>query len=307
MTKKMKPLANVDLTSFADLDDGLDSAPLAEARSKEDIKKDAHIANGGEASFPCPRCNGTGQFRGHSRLFPCYKCESTGKVSKGVAAAAKGKVTAAQNKAQRLVEFARDHVEVIDFLVANQEWSEFYRSLHDQLMERGSLSDGQIAAVHRGIEKLAAKRAEKNVEREKKSGTVDISRIVAMFERAVTKRGTKKMSRPILSTAAVTIKPATRHEGVLYVTSTDSDTYLGKIANGRFEARNAASDTTVKELRMICDDPEAAIRSYAVVNGRFENGVLVEAPCGLCHRLMHDEVSLERGIGPVCAARYGLD
>lgn len=34
---------------------------------------------------------------------------------------------------------------------------------------------------------------------------------------------------------------------------------------------------------------------------------LVATHCGICHRPLVDAVSVERGIGPVCAEKYGLD
>lgn len=301
MTKKLKPLANIDLTSFADLDDGL-SAPIAEARPKEDIQKAAHIANGGEASFPCPRCKGTGRFMGHRASFPCFKCEGSGKVSKGVAAAAKGKVTAAQNKAQRLVEFARDHVEVMDFLVANQEWSDFYRSLHDQLMERGSLSDGQIAAVQRGMEKIAAKRAEKDVEREKKSGDIGVAAINKLFETAM-ENGLKQ---PMFRTERLVIKLAKNHADTLYVTDRAVEdrfggggrngAYVGKIVAGRFEARREAKEDTLKLLAKIAKNPLKAAVEYGRSTGT----------CCCCGRELTDAESVANGIGPVCQAKWEL-
>jgi hypothetical protein len=300
MTKKLKPLANIDLTSFADLDDGL-SAPIAEARPKEDIQKAAHIANGGEASFPCPRCKGTGRWHGRTVSFNCFKCEGSGKVSKGVAAAAKGKVTAAQNKAQRLVEFARDHVEVMDFLVANQEWSDFYRSLHDQLMERGSLSDGQIAAVQRGMEKIAAKRAEKDVEREKKSGDIGVAAINKLFETAM-EHGLKQ---PMFRTERLTIKLAKNRADTLYVTDRavedrerggSGGAYVGKIVAGRFEARREAAPDTLKLLAKIAKNPLKAAVEYGRSTGK----------CCCCGRELTDPESVANGIGPVCQSKWGM-
>lgn len=67
--------------------DDLDTDPMASAAypavalRDEAIRKQAHIANGGEASFECPKCHGTGIYRGYARSFPCFKCNRTGRVS----------------------------------------------------------------------------------------------------------------------------------------------------------------------------------------------------------------------------------
>lgn len=77
--------------------DDLDTDPMADATNvvafpAGDIRKAAHIANGGEATFDCPKCNGTGRFGRYGR---CFKCDGKGKVSKRVAAAAKATQTRA--------------------------------------------------------------------------------------------------------------------------------------------------------------------------------------------------------------------
>lgn len=48
-------------------------------------------------------------------------------------------------------------------------------------------------------------------------------------------------------------------------------------------------------LRIIVADPQAAMAAYGHLVGR----------CGMCHRPLEDEQSVERGIGPVCARKAG--
>jgi hypothetical protein len=43
-------------------------------------------------------------------------------------------------------------------------------------------------------------------------------------------------------------------------------------------------------LSIIVEDPQAAMRHYGEITGR----------CGVCNRTLEDEVSVARGIGPVC-------
>src|SRR5262245_8848980 len=147
---------------FSDLDDGLAGAGTLPAA---DIRKAAHIANGGDATFSCPKCNGSGM----TRWGACFKCKSTGKITGRQVAAAKGKETQMANASKARLEFAEANLDVIDFLAANQ-WSDFYRSLWDQYSERGSLSDRQLAAVRSGMEKAKAREAEKAKAQQANSG-----------------------------------------------------------------------------------------------------------------------------------------
>ena len=48
------------------------------------------------------------------------------------------------------------------------------------------------------------------------------------------------------------------------------------------------------ELRIIAADPQAAAAAYGKLVGR----------CGLCGRVLEDEDSIERGLGPICAAKF---
>ena len=76
--------------SFDDLDTDINAAPV----ERVDIRAQAHIVNGGDATFTCPSCKGRGRFISYAGrdVGPCFKCGGTKTVSKGVAAAAKGKV-----------------------------------------------------------------------------------------------------------------------------------------------------------------------------------------------------------------------
>lgn len=300
----MNTISFMDLGDSIGADGGDDDRPM----DAEQIRKAAHVANGGEAVFPCPACGGSGEWRGRVKTGPCFKCNGKGKVTKAVAAAAKGKQTATRNVWQAKNDFIAEHPGLIEQMREFPS-STFLTKLVEDYEARGRLTDGQIAAARSVMARFSATREAKDAEREKdkkaKSGKVNVRRIVKMFERAF---GTAKLKRPVISTADITIKPAKRFEGVFYVTSNDDDTYLGKIEAGQFIARTEATPDTIKQLRMICDDPVAAVKSYAQINGTFdENGVLIEAPCGLCHRMMHTPESLARGVGPDCAANYGID
>lgn len=273
--------------------DDLDHDPNLPVDRNAEIRKAAHIVNGGDAQFPCPECKGTGRFRfRNGNSGPCFKCSGKGKVSKGVAAAAKGKATKEANAAQYRV----DHALEIEYLRnASDRGFRLAGDLLDKLDTFGAFTDGQLNLVRKLMAEDAAKRDEyliaQAAKTASKSGEVDIAAIEALFARAVS----NDLKRPMFRTEHLTIK-ASRHPDVLFVTATNSDTYLGKIKEGKFEARREATAETLDQLRAIATDPQAEAVKY----GR------LTSCCGICGRGLVDPVSIRTGIGPICAARFGF-
>lgn len=279
---------------FSDLDTDLNAAP--ETAAPANIREAAHIANGGEATFDCPKCHGTGTFRGYARTFRCFKCNGGGKVSKGVAAAAKGRATQEANRAA----FIDENAALISALREIAPWHQFAGSLVAQIDEGKRLSDRQIEAAHSALARVAErreqKRAEQNAERDAKSGAVDISGIAKLFETATD----NDIKRPIFRADGIQISKAPAHganAGALYVKSNEGD-YLGKIVDGsRFMASREAPADTLGRLQAVAADPTAEAIKYARRTGR----------CSCCGKGLVDPVSIRAGIGPICAERWGLD
>jgi hypothetical protein len=282
--------------SFEDLHDASFDAPVHH-NNDADIRRNAHMVNGGEAVFQCPKCRGRGSVTiGYSnpRQAQCFKCRGKGNVSKGVAAAAKGKETKARNKAK----WQHDHQELINQLAAISDWNDFARACIDDITQYGSLHDWKVEKAEKMLvtiaEKRAAKRAEKDAENAGKSGNVGVEAIDAMFATAKA-NGLKK---PIFRTERLTIKLAPAHgrnAGALYVMDRDlGGEYVGKIVGGKFEARREAKPDTLKLLCEIAGDPmEAAVR-YGRSTGT----------CCICARELTDAGSVAAGIGPVCANKF---
>lgn len=280
--------------------DDLDTDPMADAAypavalRDEAIRKAAHIANGGEATFSCPKCNGTGRF---GRYGQCFKCDGSGKVSKRVAAAAKGMQTRAANLAEAKEAFLAEHGALITGLREIASWHNFAASLIEQFDDRGSLSDRQIeagrGALARVAERREQKRREANAQAAEKSGTVGVDAINALFATAIG-NGLKK---PIFRTERLTIKPAKKYADTLYVTDRAlGGEYVGKIVNGRFLARREAQPDTLNLLCTIASDPMKAAVEYGRSTGS----------CGCCGRELTDPISVANGIGPICQERWGL-
>jgi len=254
-------------------------------------------------TWPCGQCGGTGKWSGGINRHGnsnCLACKGVGHF-----------VTSPEHRAglkQRIVNKRNEKAEALrrsikDFAEANPDmWkdlcagrTEFTQSLHSQLMQRGTLTANQIAAWNRGWEKLQAARAVRNAEVNAKGGEADLSRIREMFD-AATSNGFKK---PIYRAEGlkITLAPATgRNAGALYVVEIDDDAYQGKVEGVTFKAVRETKADTLSRLQTIARNPmEAAVR-YGRQTGR----------CSCCGRELTNKASIEAGIGPICADKWGL-
>ncbi len=181
--------------------------------------------------------------------------------------------------------FAEEHPDMWKDLCAAR--NEFTASLHASLNRWGTLTQNQINAWYRGQAARAATEA--------KSGEADLSRIREMFD-AATSSGFKK---PVYRAEGlkITLAPATgRNAGALYVVEIEDDAYQGKVEGVTFKAVREAKGDTLSRLQTIARNPmEAAVR-YGRQTGR----------CSCCGRELTNQVSIDAGIGPICAQRFGL-
>jgi hypothetical protein len=278
------------IDDFKDLDDGLSTAKVVATDAKK-IREQAHIVNGGEATFECPACRGSGHFRSYTGrvVGACFKCKGKGQISKGVAAAAKGKITKERNIAQ----WAEDHAAEIAYINERASRWPFMLSMADSIREYGKLTDNQLAAVQRAMAKDAAGKAERAAARVAAAPTVEISAIEALFATAVD----NDIKRPIFRAEGLEISkaPATgRNAGALYVKADGA--YAGKIVGGKFHKAYDAPDVLDTLMRVAADPAGEAIK-YGRRTGR----------CGCCGHSLVDPVSIRSGIGPICAGKWGLD
>jgi hypothetical protein len=145
-----------------------------------------------------------------------------------------------------------------------------------------------VAAARKMMATVEAKRTERAAEREATTQTVDLTPIRTMFESA--RESGYKL--PIYRAAGLIINRAPDHgknPGALYVKTEDGD-YLGKILGTEYRGRPAPA------LQAIAADP----RGEAVRHGQ-RTGT-----CSCCGRTLTDGKSIEAGIGPICASKWGL-
>lgn len=293
-----KGLTAMSYTDFDDLEDPAFNAPRTTARA-ELTDASIHIANGGTStarvtpSFPCSKCGGSGRFMAYTGrlLGNCFACKGTGKITARQAGAVKAKVTKEENRRT----WFSDHATEVEYMRERADRWPLMQSFLDQANDRGSLSEKQIAVVHSAMAKDSAKKEERAAERVAAAPTVDIAALAAIFAKAVD----NDIKRPIYRADRVILK-LNRAKDVIYVTTTEGDTYLGKIDGGKFMAtyagRNAGFDVTA-DLLAIAADPLAESIKYARRTGA----------CGVCGITLVDPVSIRAGIGPICAGKWGFN
>lgn len=243
---------------------------------------------------PCSKCGGSGRWRPG---YPCFKCKGTGKLTfktdrvtrdRARAKSAEKRTEKRVAEAERRREWIEAHRDVCDWITANAgHRNDFALSLDNQLAERGSLSDNQIAAVRRSIEKSK----ERAAERKASAPTVDATALEAAFAKAA-----PKLKRPKLWIADMGFsyaKPDSPNAGALYVKR--GATYLGKIMGGKFMRSRDCDDATQQAVLDVVADPRGA----AIRHGRLTGS------CAICNRSLTDATSVANGIGPVCAGKFG--
>lgn len=261
-------------------------------------------------SEPCPKCRGTGRFGGYSRHGShCFACQGKGQLTFKSApeARAKARATSAARKAKRAQEAAQEaRVQADLWFADNQEaglWIEAHRgtvpfaqSMYDAVHRWGHLTDNQLAAVWRSIER-DAERTKERAAQVATAPSVDTGALKAAFDAAAARAAEKGLSLkyPKITVGKVVISPAgasSRNPGALYVK--DAGTYVGKIQDGKFlGTRECTPEVTARVLAFIAD-PKGSAKAYGI-----ETGI-----CCICGAELKSKWKFE-GIGPICATKFG--
>jgi hypothetical protein len=243
---------------------------------------------------PCGKCRGSGQ----TPWGVCFRCKGT-----------KGKsfrTSASERRARQDADHARrQNAEAaawrtfFDAEPAAAAWiqkerssgNSFAESLYEAVLRFGSLSEGRMAAVVRGIERDQARQQER-VERVQAAPAVQADLMKEAFDRAAAK-GMKRIKVRIAGWTFTPAKAASNNPGAIY--AKQGTEYRGKVMDGRFIAVRGVSAEEVAEVTRIIADPKTAARAFGLKSGI----------CSCCGRELTDPVSIENGIGPVCAENYG--
>ena len=199
------------------------------------------------------------------------------------AAKQKARQMAPQNK----VKFEEANPGLIDALRELISWNSFAASLVEQFDDRGSLSEKQTGAAVAMLMKVKANKANRA-----EAPTVDLSNVVAMFNKAHEAIKTPKFRFEDL---VISRAPDTgANAGALYV-KVDGE-YAGKVKEGKWFGLRSAPQDTLSKLQQIAESPLDSAVAYGRKTGN----------CAMCGRDLTKHESIERGVGPICAERFGL-
>lgn len=179
-----------------------------------------------------------------------------------------------------------EYDEIIEALNGMAEWNSFAASLVMQYRSKGALSEKQWDAAERMIRKVADTKTRKATLQR----SVDVSAIENLLRGA-------KVKRPVFRAAelAFSLAPTSgKNAGAVYVKR--GPDYQGKIMNGQFLPASTCLPSTADAVVSVANDPRGEAIKYGRTTGR----------CSCCGRELSDPVSVEMGIGPICADRWGL-
>lgn len=284
-----------------DLDDGLDGLwedfgrePIAEAREPMPAVPAKPLYE-----QPCRSCRGTGRFYSYTgRLVGnCFKCKGTGKQAFKTAPEVRerNRQNAADVKARKATEsiesFKAAHGDEFAWIIDRAPRFNFAAEMLTALGKYGHLTERQLATVTRLMlqdRERDAQRAAAKAEAEANAVEVDITPIIRSMEKAFA----NDIKRPLIRLAE--FKFAYR-DGTIYVRNRSGDVYYGKIVDGRlFTSRDCTAEDKATIVRVAANPEEEAI-AY----GRREGA------CAICGRTLTNHESIDRGIGPICANKFG--
>lgn len=256
-------------------------------------------------AFPCEHCGGKGKTQklyGRMGYLPltCPVCKGKGGFKTDRATREKNRAAAAAREARKAELAAKAFDEanpgVRDFLKASAKWSSFALSMLESLDKWGSLTDRQLTAVR----SMMAKQAARDAERKANMVVIDAKPILSMFATAA-ENGLKR--RALLAGGA-------EGEGVLKLTlagssssnpgglwvKADADFMGGISRDGTFRPRANVPHWVKEAIRRVAQDPAGEARLFGQRTGT----------CCCCGRELTNKQSIEMGIGPICASRWGL-
>lgn len=256
-------------------------------------------------AFPCEHCGGKGKTQklyGRMGYLPltCPVCKGKGGFKTDKATRDKTRQQAAARKQRKQEEIAaawdEQHPGVREFIRDCARWSSFAASMQESLNKWGSLTDRQLAAVH----SMQAKQAEREAGRKAHVLEVDAQPILGMFRTALQGGLTR---RALLAGGAegegiLKLTPAgsqSRNAGGLWVKA-DGE-FLGGISkDGKFTPRAGVPAWVKEAIKRVAQDPAGEARLFGQRTGT----------CCCCARELTNKQSIDMGIGPICAKKWGL-
>lgn len=270
---------------------------FADLETIEDL--DQSKGHDNREKFPCIKCSGTGHVSGGFKnpwSGKCFACNGKGYFLTSPQQRAKARSNAHKRKNEKICKYIDENQELVSYLTDVSSWNDFANSLLQSIHKYGKLTDGQHAAALRAKAKHEARQIERKAEQAKREAdapVLDLTRINEMFAKAG-----EHLKKPALRVGNVRISlaPANgKNAGYLYA-KVDGE-YAGKISpEGKLLAVRSAPADLEQVLTGIANDPLGKLVEHGRLTGN----------CACCGRELTKHDSIERGIGPICASRWGL-
>jgi uncharacterized protein DUF6011 len=268
----------------------------------------------------CAHCRGTGRFCSNVTgrvLGPCFKCKGKGEINFKTSPEARAKrhQASAQRRADRQAEklaWREQHRDLIawmereaDRFRTGKTTFDFIHKMAEAVAEFGSLSDAQLAAVIKCKAKSDERQAAWKAQQGRQDVAIDCSKIVAAFDKrrsVAALKGAVGVKSLVLHFPNFTFSPDRREGSVIWVNSKThtNDRGLpaafGKIQDGKLSPFRLATPEIIAEIQAVAADPSKASR----ISGQ-NFGI-----CCCCGATLTDPVSIEAGIGPICASNWGF-
>lgn len=295
---------------FEDLGNEFDAIPVSTGvpATLEDASDNKSITFKGMFEEKCPKCAGSGRYHRHTEHGSgCLKCKGTGRLyfksskadraAKRVKAASKAEIKRAHN----LAAFELANPDIATWWNGANRDFEFASSLRSWVEKNGNLTDGQMRAAKGCISKLAELAAKREAlsDHAKEHAQVNVRFIELAFEKASASGLKIPKMRLIHGETSFVVYRASKNSvnaGSLYVKGAKEEGYYGKITSGIFYRGRDVSVEQEADIVKACSEPAVAAVAYGRRTGE----------CSCCGRELTNGESIERGIGPVCADKFGL-
>lgn len=299
----------IDAQFNDDLNDPLDdilAAPVLPAPRAPSPEKAAVVESFTEA---CTKCRGTGRFVSYSGrvVGQCFACKGKGKFSfktapevraAGRERAAVKSAKVAQERSAAAAAWRADHATVSAWIDAEAGRFAFAADMRDAIERFGSLTEKQLATCERLAARAAERAATRVAEKAAQAAAAPAVTVEKIEEAFATAQG-NGIKRPKLRLAdfIFSLAPAAgKNAGAIYVKDRFTKEYLGKIAGGRFFAARECSAEKSAAIVAVAASPMESALAYGKRTGT----------CAICGAELTNGVSIDRGIGPICATRYGF-
>jgi len=255
----------------------------------------------------CLKCRGTGRFVSYSgrALGECFACKGRG--SKTFKTAPEARAQARQRTVVAKAGVVADHQAELkwlsDTLARRDRLPEGYATMladfQTRLLGGHELSDGQMAVIVKGMARSAQWAAERVQKQAEQAVALDVTAIRTVLQ-----------SRKKVMVALFTFSLAPAHgnnPGAIYVK--DNGQYVGKIARdaSTFAPGRDFDQSRLPALVEAMSDPAKAVKADAARRAKMLlEDPTMSIPCGCCGLTLTNPESIARGIGPICAGKWGF-